>query len=423
MSIKDIGSIVKDKEKINHILLLRKEKKYDEIYKLYGKTIYKLSTPSSYKKKDLKKLFKEGKYEDVLYKYGKDTYKSNIHRAIMRDTYIETGSRFKALFASAKYYISHKIAPIFLSTALLLPTTSAVTLSVISKDSIDKNSIEYAEDLEKYGSLIEDYANDVKSQNLSDIQIIAKVVSDMWNDIEGYGAPKRDIYGFSRLDMLEENPCLVCRNMADHVTAVLNEINPSYNARNIPVYLSSDGTYNIANIDRTIIDNDDTVKENKDENNNSESIGNDLLDTLTKFTGNHMVTAIDLNKDGITLIIDPTNPSLGVYKNGKIHMFSQKDGPGFYPKEFMNFIFYGQDFTDFISDYVSTFKESSLSLEELEEKYGIDAFNTALEEIESKDKKIASSTFDERYKVDTNSLSSSIEENNNSQIKDTDNIR
>ena len=52
MSIKDIGSIVKDKEKINHILLLRKEKKYDEIYKLYGKTIYKLSTPSSYKKKD-----------------------------------------------------------------------------------------------------------------------------------------------------------------------------------------------------------------------------------------------------------------------------------------------------------------------------------------------------------------------------------
>lgn len=38
----------------------------------------------------------------------------------------------------------------------------------------------------------------------------------------------------------------------------------------------------------------------------------------------HRIVAVDLKDDNITLLIDPTNPGLGIYKNGKIHMFNEK---------------------------------------------------------------------------------------------------
>lgn len=49
---------------------------------------------------------------------------------------------------------------------------------------------------------------------------------------------------------------------------------------------------------------------------------------MQKIFGNHMVTAIDIPKQNTILILDPTNPSIGTIKNGKIYMFSNKEGKG-----------------------------------------------------------------------------------------------
>ena len=41
---------------------------------------------------------------------------------------------------------------------------------------------------------------------------------------------------------------------------------------------------------------------------------------LSKYVGNHMVTAIDLKEEDVTLIIDSTNCNLGVFEDGKIYI-------------------------------------------------------------------------------------------------------
>ena len=171
--------------------------------------------------------------------------------------------------------------------------------------------------------------------NLTDLQTVMKVMDDMWENIDGYGEPKIDSPYFPRLDMTEGGVG-VCRNMADDVTAKLNAINPEYNARNLTVYLDSEELtsegFSMANIERTILQDNETVvdqdNENQDQDGTDNSEGekedkNELTEEqkekLSKYVGNHMVTAIDLKEEDVTLIIDSTNCNLGVFEDGKIY--------------------------------------------------------------------------------------------------------
>lgn len=171
--------------------------------------------------------------------------------------------------------------------------------------------------------------------NLTDLQTVMKVMDDMWENIDGYGEPKIDSVVFPRLDMTEGGVG-VCRNMADDVTAKLNAINPEYNARNLTVYLDSEELtsegFSMANIERTILQDNETVvdqdNENQDQDGADNSEGekedkNELTEAqkekLSKYVGNHLVTALDLKEEDVTLIIDSTNCNLGVFEDGKIY--------------------------------------------------------------------------------------------------------
>ncbi len=123
-----------------------------------------------------------------------------------------------------------------------------------------------------------------------------------------------------------------------------------------------------------------------------------------KFRGNHAIVAIDSTEDNITLLIDPTNLSLGIYKDGKIIMFNerQKD-KAVYDRRFIGEISMQgtKKLVESPLDYIKSFRELELTMEELEEKYGVEAQNKMLEEIEREEsQEKAQSKFKEELKID-----------------------
>lgn len=241
--------------------------------------------------------------------------------------------------------------------------------------------------------------------NLTDLQTVMKVMDDMWENIDGYGEPKIDSVVFPRLDMTEGGVG-VCRNMADDVTAKLNAINPEYNARNLIVYLDSEELtsegFSMADIKRNILEDNETVVEENTENqdgaDNSEGKKEDKnelteaqKEKLSKYVGNHLVTAIDLKEDDVTLIIDSTNCNLGVFEDGEIYMFFNDTGNGIKVTEFGNILgnVGGDNFGGIMQlteDQIKSMLPSKMSIDELEETYGVEAQNRALREVRKMEK-------------------------------------
>ena len=137
-----------------------------------------------------------------------------------------------------------------------------------------------------------------------------------------------------------------------------------------------------------------------------------IVDNSIEFIGNHVVTVIDMPKEKLTLIVDPTNPGIGIYKDGKIHMFSSKDGTGISPKPLSNIMFRGSSILETAQTFMNTFIEPDKSIEELSKIYGTDALNEVLKEIKEIEKSYnpseeiteAKTSFDERYKIDSSLL-------------------
>ena len=102
-----------------------------------------------------------------------------------------------------------------------------------------------------------------------------------------------------------------------------------------------------------------------------------------------MITAVDVPDKNITLLLDPTNPGIGVFKDGKIYMFSSIDGKGMETKHVGELLCTGYETTvDIMTDEIkSMFLPCEYSLEELEDMYGPDALNEALEYIKSIEEK------------------------------------
>ena len=230
--------------------------------------------------------------------------------------------------------------------------------------------------------------------NLTDSQIFIKLMKDMWDSIDGYAHPKNEAIGFYRLT-LENEEIGVCRNFADDMTAKLNLINPNYNARNLTVYMDDNKNYKIAKITRHVVENNEIVEDRTGEDNNTQNnnteIDFNLLDYIpNSLLGNHMVTAVDVDVKGnkLTLILDPTNPSIGVFKDGKIFLFSTPDGEGFETRKLHQFAFDGLNGTIEVAKTEATsFLPCEYSLEELEKLYGIEALNKDLEFIEKIEQK------------------------------------
>ena len=407
-----------DKISKDKIKKLKSEQKYDEIFAEFGSKVYVKNTPKKIKKAELKKFKKERRYEDIFNKYGEEEYNKILVKAMYEE--IKEIGGFRKAFLWRLKRIALRGASLSLATAASFSTLLPVLNSKTYKD----NAIEYAAEIEAYNEKIDDYASHVNSMNLSDIQIFMKVMDDMWKGIQGYKEPEKSIEGYSELNLAMENGYGDCVNMASDVARKLQEINPDYNARTIIVY--NDSAYKIADIHRNVIQDNETVMEEKKEQ--AESLGK--LD-IAKMIGNHMVTLVDLNDENITLVLDPTNPGIGVYRDGTIIMLNtaKKDLIQYNPKEITTTLFYrgGAD-AEIIStkEFIESFTGSRISLEELIGKYGLGGQNQALNQVRALEKTNQAinaiepkeeNDFDKRIKVDISQLNNNRNKDSKEEIK------
>ena len=353
-----------EKEEIKR---LKNDKNYEEIYRRFGRKTYLRNAPFSYRKKDMAKLLKEGKYQDIFYKYGKDVTSKAQYEEIK-----EKQGRIKALLW--KFKRNMKIVGLSLGIA----SSSLVLAQPKNTEAIvNKNEVKYENEIEIYNKKIKKYAQWINSLNLNDLQIFMKVIDDMWNQIEGYKEPELDIIGFLELDLARKDGYGVCRNMASDVAKKLNAINPEYNARTMFVTVGHDGKYEIADVEVKILEDNETV--------NIDSRRESTEDKMADFFGNHMITLVDIKSDNLIMVLDPTNPGIGIYQNGKIEMLNSVKGNeiDFDNRNLSTFI--GSDgyvrAFGVIADWVNSYKECNLSKEQIEEKYGLEAQNKALEEV------------------------------------------
>lgn len=386
LSSKEILNKQKERQKAEYQVAaqLAKEKKYEEIFALYGRDTYLNFAPKKYKKKEIKKLLREGKFEDIYIKYGPIMYGKYLPKMEAIDIYLETGKKGKGLLRKLNYKIKETVLPAFISGVVFFEGLPFLLLAVSTDKVIEENAIKYAEDISSYDRKIKEYAKQFQNPNLTDLQVIMKVMKDMWDSIAGYGNPQKNIIGFQRLDFLEENGIGVCRNMADDVSAKLNAINPKYNARTLAVKMDME-----KGVKLNKIGNSKRPPSNNEENNNYAVPNEDSL--FTKFSvelvGNHKVVLVDIPEENITLVVDPTNPGIGVFRYGKIYMFSVPDGEVLTVRHYSTFVDGTLSIFDYNKRKIDSFFDSNISIEELERKYGVEAQNKALDYILSLENK------------------------------------
>ena len=292
----------------------------------------------------------------------------------------------------------------------ILPST---ILAIMSGPNIRTliNSQIYKEEIQEYEKELEDYTKKFETAGKSDLEIIMEIQKDFNETILGYGEPKIDALGYLGMDVMDENGVGLCRNFAENIADKLNKINPTYNAREIALYeYSSNFIKN--DIEQSTVMEDGTIIKSK--NGKSEVYKNGkLLKGVTVVSvkeepkatignaliGNHAIVAVDIESDNVTLLIDPTKLGLGIYKDGKIIMFNeQNQEEGIYDRKWLG---EGnlrglEGYFEYPIDYIKSFREPKLTMEELEKKYGLEAQNAILEKIEEQDKK---QTFKDTIKI------------------------
>ena len=303
-----------DKGPEEEIKALKKAKKYEDIYRLYGSKAYVKSSPRFYMRKLILKLIKEGRYEEIKPKFGQLKYEAYLPLIMRNQVLTKTQNRFLANLAYVKGKIKRGFTYLIIGTAIALPTSTG---KIIYDHYEEKNAIieENKEIIEAYNEDLEEYASYIRSLNLTQKEIIVKVMSDIYEKYK-YKHPEGDKNGFYRY-FLYENGYGVCRNFTDDFCAKLNAIQPDFEAHSVFCkmnHIDENGEiihYSIMdNIDRTIEDDDEEnpiIEESRFFN----------ADTL----GNHMVAVINIKGEPVPLVVDPTNPGMGALINGDIHMF------------------------------------------------------------------------------------------------------
>lgn len=377
-----------DKETKYKIKQLKKQKKYDEIFINYGRKEYIKNIPRSYRKKEIKKLKSEGRYEDIFSKYGEEEYNKILLHACIQEMKEAKGS-LRAYSWGILQRIKMFTKKVGIYTASILLECSAILIEA-GQEKIDENGIKYEKEIENYNENISQYAEEVKKMHLSDLQIIMKVMDDMWNNTQGYGTPQKDIYGYLELDLATKDGYGVCRNMASDMAKKLNQINPKYNARTMFVTMGEEGNYYLADIETKMVEFNENIEEDgrgvhqtlnenirqEKEKSIPELIGEVMEEGAKNVIGNHMITLIDIPEEGVILVADPTNPSIGLYKNGKIKMFNS--GKEYVTNEGSNMLFNGYEGLETVGDFIDSFTNES-SYEKLKEEYGLEQQNEALE--------------------------------------------
>ncbi len=361
---------------------LKKAKKYDDIYQIYGQEAYLKNTPSRYLKKDMNSLVKDNRFYELYEKYGEANYKKYIKQMQKVDVQYELGLKPGFLNYATLDNIGQKMKLVATKSAFAVSTIGTCMpllltgMFVVEGTSTSREASEkFADEFAEYNAEIEKYAEYINGLGLNDLEIIIKVIYDMYSNVSYRdGSSMYDTYGSQRLH-LYYNGYGVCRNMADDFSARLNAINPDYDACNLAVFIYgaelNDIEVKVDTVNETVIGGEST-------NSSTEANTNFFNDYLQGISGNHMVSCIYLKSEDVYLIVDPTNPSIGVIKDGEIYMLSDLQPDGIEVKPYGNLI----SGIDQYSDYRERAKKSGsqdVDIEALKKKYGIDAQNEALE--------------------------------------------
>lgn len=397
------------KEERQEIKKLVKEKNYDQIYLKYGQETYLWYLPDRVRKQNIKKLLKERRFLDIYNKFGEDEYKKYLPAMKKMDKYYELTFKETSMVPVHKNNIIRKIknsVSLFLAGTVAVPGVAIVGSEYIKNESLGENSQlveEYINDLKIYS---EKFKQEIKNNNLSEIDIYMKLMDDMWKDIDGYKHAENEMKGCLGATLKQEKVG-VCRNFADDISKKLNLINPNYNARSFFLHIDGTGAnIEFANIEKNIIQTNETTLDEEKKQDDAE-IKKD------KNVNNHAVVALDTEFEGkkVTLFLDPTNPMIGVYQNGEIKFFNSDKDIANIGNNFDKIVVEGKDYIKNFISYSKSFNRiNEEDYEKLESIYGVEAQNSSLEKIRSLEKK----DFKENLEDMTNNIKkSNIEVNEN----------
>ncbi len=295
------------------------------------------------------------------------------------------------------YEILYKILMYGVPAIFLFDTAAVATIALnhnilllshkLYKERLENNGIKYKSETEDYNKKMKEYCDKIKKMDLSDLELFIKLIQDLWKNIDGYSIGKDDFLGYERvyLDMSKKG---CCRHFADDFTAKLNYINPKYNARNVMVNLEkSREVFNIPT-EFKLVPNDSNKSTNKVDDNDEEdfqNIDNEIKEKIEKEIknknnyGNHVVCAVDIPHENITLMIDPTNSIIGYFKGKKIITYGN-DKPVFtYTKK--DNIIYSKSFAELLKNRIKMSLNKFKSSDEIDELFGINAQLKAYEKV------------------------------------------
>ena len=374
---------IKNQIKTNKLTLIERIPLYNQLYLKYGNKIYKKYTPYKVKEKDIEFLINDNRFVEFYLKYGEKEFNHQKFLIKSIDMEFETGNKFKSFLYKHTHHFIDNLFKIFLplatSLSLSLPVYTAVSSEIEQFKTYNSNS----DEIEEYLDNIKNYSQQISDYNLTDLENIMKLIYDLWKNIDGYGEPKKDLISCLGLDIAYGQG--VCRNIVDDISRKLNYINPEYNAHLIVVDYK-----NVDTITSIIPFNNPHFRQN-----NSDATIDKTQKSTTSFVdsykypeyiGNHAVILMNIPENNVQLIVDPTNPSIGVYIDGKIHIFNTIIGEDYsLSRDFLgDTLVNGFDGFIYPIEYLDSYdNDCKLSLDELEQLYGKDAQFEALCNIEN----------------------------------------
>lgn len=322
-------------------------------------------------KQKLKKMLAEGRYEDIYQVFGEKVYNRYINKYIRSDVEFENGDNKNAqkiINSTPRHKKRSCIA--FLT---LLVFSKIVVFATLRETSISDSKDKYGDLIKKYNAVTKEYVDNLNLDGYDDIDIFMKLFDDLRNNVV-YGEPEIDAVGYMRIDaMLGKG---VCRHMADDIAYKLNLINPKYNAKTVEVYLTDDVIACVANLN---------YMTEVDEENNENTENVDSPNTSSKRKANHRVVFVDLPERNLTLVLDPTNGSMGYLHDGEIDLINIANENHLEYCYLENSLLEGQmnNAHILIDLYKSEFIHES---EELDQEFGVEAQNKSLEKVRTMNK-------------------------------------
>ncbi len=400
-----------NKEERKKLKELKDNKDYEEIFKQFGQKVYVKNVDRKYRKRDIAKLKREGKFEDIYLRYGNRQYNKFLLEAKQREIEEAYGKRsFKAISYKVLNRIKAILGASLMSTGILGGTgvTAISGITIAQSENIKKeNEVKYKDLIDEYEEQNKNYAENIKKLGLTDLETIMKLQNDIHTTIKGYGQPSLNIEGYFGIDIGKGNYTGVCKNIADDFARKMNAINESYNARTWIVKFKLGNTIdvNIPKYNGDALLNSSSRFEDK-----SELLTRSIVYKINEITqsedvfnvlGNHMVVAVDIKEENLTLVVDPTNTSIGVFKNGKIIMLNSLDleNPvSMYRTPIDDLGFRGIGALEIPEEYGKSFFNTFISIYELNEKYGVVAQNNALKTAREKEENYMYNSYNNSFK-------------------------